>query len=135
MAHLVVVLGGCKHGPCTQKHDSSCSNLVLMQQPRHEAASHRHCCAYSCTPVTVSPPGAACRHCCSCPLTLLSLRQQINGTAMSCRSRDARGKCVYHTNVMMSVGTDVAVICLASLASDAQRRAVLAKLEEHHEVG
>ena len=53
---------------------------------------------------------------------------------VSCRSRDARGKCVYHTNVMMSVGTDVAVICLASLASDAQRRAVLAKLEEHHEV-
>ena len=62
-------------------------------------------------------------------------QQQLNDAAMSCRSRDARGKCVYHTNVMMSVGTDVAVICLASLASDAQRRAVLTKLEEHHEVG
>jgi hypothetical protein len=47
---------------------------------------------------------------------------------------DSRGVPIYHTNVMMSVGDGVAVICGDSLFREDERRQVLAKLAEHHEV-
>ncbi len=39
-------------------------------------------------------------------------------------TRDARGVAIYHTNVMMSVGTDLALIGLDSIPLPAERRAV-----------
>ena len=48
------------------------------------------------------------------------------------RSADARGAPIYHTNVMMAVGTTVAVACLASVRDDAERGRLKAALERHH---
>jgi hypothetical protein len=44
------------------------------------------------------------------------------------RSTDARGKPVYHTNVMMAVGTGVAVVCAESVADARERQHLLASL-------
>ncbi|MBW1744126.1 MAG: amidinotransferase [Deltaproteobacteria bacterium] len=41
-----------------------------------------------------------------------------------------RGKLIYHTNVMMSVGTDFAVICAESIKDDSERELVLKELRE-----
>jgi hypothetical protein len=49
-------------------------------------------------------------------------------------SSDGRGKSVYHTNVMMAVGTDVAVVCADSVADAKERQHLLAKLSATHEV-
>jgi hypothetical protein len=42
---------------------------------------------------------------------------------------DGRGVAIYHTNVMMSVGTKVAVACLEAIRDSAERRLVGARLE------
>lgn len=42
-------------------------------------------------------------------------------------SSDSRGKSVYHTNVMMAVGTDVAVVCAESVADDKERQHLLVR--------
>lgn len=48
---------------------------------------------------------------------------------------DAAGIPVYHTNVLMSIGTDFAVVCEESIAQAGQREAVRARLEATgHEV-
>eukprot|EP00878_Enallax_costatus_P019111 GHUV01020151.1.p1 GENE.GHUV01020151.1~~GHUV01020151.1.p1 ORF type:complete len:315 (+),score=100.35 GHUV01020151.1:472-1416(+) len=49
-------------------------------------------------------------------------------------SNDGRGKPVYHTNVMMAVGTDVAVVCADSVTDAKERQHLLAKLSSTHEV-
>lgn len=54
------------------------------------------------------------------------------GKVVAFHSGDGAGGTVYHTNVMMAVGTDVAVACLASVADPAQREALRAELERHH---
>ena len=41
---------------------------------------------------------------------------------------DARGVAIYHTNVMMSVGSAVAVVCLESIREPAERRTVQERL-------
>lgn len=42
---------------------------------------------------------------------------------------DARGQAIYHTNVMMCLGPDFAVVCLESLPDAAERAVVLAELQ------
>jgi len=49
-------------------------------------------------------------------------------------SVDKQGRGVYHTNVMMSVGTTVAVVCLDSLPNPTQRENLKQKLMKHHTV-
>jgi len=49
-------------------------------------------------------------------------------------SSDSNGGIVYHTNVMMAIGTTVAVICLESIADDKERRNLQAKLGATHEI-
>lgn len=41
------------------------------------------------------------------------------------RSTDVAGAPVYHTNVMMAVGTDVAVVCVESVKDDKERKHLL----------
>lgn len=43
---------------------------------------------------------------------------------------DRQGVPIYHTNVMMSVGTQLAVVCLESIALTDERQALQARLEE-----
>jgi hypothetical protein len=50
------------------------------------------------------------------------------------RSTDKEGFPVYHTNVMMAIGTDVAVVCLESVEDPAERKHLLSRLQKHHEV-
>jgi len=49
-------------------------------------------------------------------------------------SVDANGKPVYHTNVMMAVGTSVAVACLESIVDDAERKNFVSTLSKTHEI-
>ncbi|CAG9462849.1 unnamed protein product [Pedinophyceae sp. YPF-701] len=49
-------------------------------------------------------------------------------------STDQDGNPVYHTNVMMAVGTGVAVVCSESVADTAERENLLNHLGRHHEI-
>ena len=49
-------------------------------------------------------------------------------------SRDSEDKIVYHTNVMMAIGTDVAVVCSESVHDDKERQHLLARLSATHSV-
>jgi len=50
------------------------------------------------------------------------------------RAHDARGQPIYHTNVMMSVGTSMAVVCLESVDSIEEREALRKMLGISHEI-
>jgi hypothetical protein len=43
-------------------------------------------------------------------------------------AHDAAGRAVYHTNVVMSVGTRFAAVCTAAIGDETERRAVCARL-------
>lgn len=49
-------------------------------------------------------------------------------------STDAAENVVYHTNVMMAVGSDVAVVCTEAVPDDKERQHLLSSLRAHHEV-
>eukprot|EP00890_Picochlorum_soloecismus_P005996 jgi/Picsp_1/6398/NSC_03746-R1_amidinotransferase family protein len=49
-------------------------------------------------------------------------------------SSDGAGSPVYHTNVMMAIGTSVAVACLESIADDKERKHFVEKLSKTHEI-
>jgi hypothetical protein len=69
---------------------------------------------------------------CSSPRTDLDVlgefAQQLDYELMTFDALDASGAPVYHTNVLMAIGTAFAVVCAESLASAAHRTAVLSKL-------
>lgn len=46
------------------------------------------------------------------------------------RARDAAGRDVYHTNVLMGIGTDYALVCLDMIVEEARRRTVAERLRE-----
>ena len=50
------------------------------------------------------------------------------------RSTDLRSKSVYHTNVMMALGTGVAIVCAESVKDAGERRRLLSALRKTHEV-
>lgn len=54
---------------------------------------------------------------------------------MICRTHDKRDKAVYHTNVMLCVGTDVAIVCAEGVTDDSERKRLLASLGAHQTVG
>jgi hypothetical protein len=61
--------------------------------------------------------------------------QQMDYELMTFDAIDAGGRAVYHTNVLMAVGTRFAVLCSESIVDEARRAAVLAKLRATaHEV-
>ena len=61
--------------------------------------------------------------------------QRLEYELVAFEARDADGVPIYHTNVMMSVGEGFAVVCEAAIGTDAQRRAILRRLEQTgHEV-
>ncbi|MEP4038718.1 arginine deiminase-related protein [Pseudophaeobacter sp.] len=69
------------------------------------------------------------------PVLLERFCTHFNYEPMAFEARDAEGHEVYHSNVLMGIGTDFAMICL-SMISDPKRRAEIAtRLEETgHEV-
>ena len=50
------------------------------------------------------------------------------------RTVDPTGADVYHTNVMMAIGTDVAVVCAEAVPDERQRKHLLERLNRHHKV-
>ena len=61
--------------------------------------------------------------------------QRLDYEVIAFEAVDPDGEPIYHTNVMMNVGDDVAVICEESIHRDEQRTAVLQSLgQTGHEV-
>lgn len=61
--------------------------------------------------------------------------QQMDYEIMTFDAADRDGVPIYHTNVLMNVGEELAVICDEAITRDDQRAAVLAKLREtEHDV-
>ena len=54
--------------------------------------------------------------------------------AVTFTSTDVNHATVYHTNVMMAIGTSVAVACLESIVDDKERRNFVQKLSKTHEI-
>jgi hypothetical protein len=69
---------------------------------------------------------------CSSPRTDLDVlgefAQQLDYDLMTFDAVDASGAAVYHTNVLMAIGTGFAVVCAESIENAAHRAAVLGKL-------
>jgi len=69
---------------------------------------------------------------CSSPRTDLDVlgefAQQLDYELMTFDAEDAGGRAVYHTNVLMAIGTGFAVVCSESIVNEAHRAAVLSKL-------
>jgi hypothetical protein len=69
---------------------------------------------------------------CSSPRTDLDVlgefAQQLDYELMTFDAMDSGGRAIYHTNVLMAIGTGFAVICGDSIPNVAHRAAVLSKL-------
>jgi hypothetical protein len=69
---------------------------------------------------------------CSSPRTDLDVlgefAQQLDYELMTFDAVDAGGAAIYHTNVLMAIGTGFAVVCSESIVNDAHRTAVLSML-------
>ena len=69
---------------------------------------------------------------CSSPRTDLDVlgefAQQLDYELMTFDAVDAGAAAIYHTNVLMAIGTGFAVVCSESILNDAHRAAVLSKL-------
>ena len=64
------------------------------------------------------------------PVLLERFCTHFNYEPIAFQARDAQGRDIYHTNVLMGIGTDYALICL-SMITDSDRRATVAhRLEE-----
>ena len=62
------------------------------------------------------------------------VRQLNYKEAVTFTSSDPNGATVYHTNVMMAIGTSVAVACLESITDDKERKHFVSKLGKTHEI-
>jgi hypothetical protein len=49
-------------------------------------------------------------------------------------STDIQGRPIYHTNVMMSVGTSVAIVCLDSVEDPEEKQKLISTLKKSHEI-
>ena len=71
-------------------------------------------------------------YCCRSPRTsekvLAEFCSRMNYDAMLFDAVDAKGNAIYHTNVMMEVGTQVAVICLEAIRDEGERQMVVSRL-------
>jgi len=67
---------------------------------------------------------------------LLKEFEKITGyTTVSFTAHDTKGKEIYHTNVMMSVGSSFAIVCLESITDEVERNSVVESLNSTgHEI-
>ncbi len=68
------------------------------------------------------------------PVVLEQFCHHFNYSLVSFDSVTASGTAIYHTNVMMCVGTGYAVVCLKSVINSEQREQLRVTLAAHHEV-
>ncbi|RNC66073.1 citrulline utilization hydrolase CtlX [Proteiniphilum sp. X52] len=71
-------------------------------------------------------------YCCRSPRTsekvLADFCARLNYDAVVFNASDKNGNLIYHTNVMMAVGNQVAIACLESIKDDNERRKVVSRL-------
>jgi len=71
-------------------------------------------------------------YCCRSPRTsekvLAEFCSRMNYDAVLFNAVDAQGNAIYHTNVMMEVGTQVALICLETIRDEGEQRKVVSRL-------
>ncbi len=71
-------------------------------------------------------------YCCRSPRTsekvLADFCSRLNYDAVVFNATDKKGNLIYHTNVMMAVGTQVAIVCLESVTDKDERRKVVSRL-------
>ncbi|NNF17292.1 MAG: amidinotransferase [Gammaproteobacteria bacterium] len=60
--------------------------------------------------------------------------EHFNYQAVEFAATGPSGQAIYHTNVMMCVGTHFAIICAEAIADPGQRDQVLDELATHHEI-
>jgi hypothetical protein len=61
---------------------------------------------------------------------LAELGRALGYEAVTFRAVDRAGRPTYHTNVLLAIGTEFAAVCSAAIADPAERRAVVARLED-----
>ncbi len=54
--------------------------------------------------------------------------QRLDYEIVAFNATDSAGNAIYHTNVMMCIGTDLAVVCAEAICDESQRTAVLGQL-------
>jgi hypothetical protein len=60
---------------------------------------------------------------------------QLGYQPLAFRATDAQGQAIYHTNVMMCIGTGFAVLCLECIRNEGEQQAILASLRSTgHEI-
>ncbi|WP_299353414.1 citrulline utilization hydrolase CtlX [uncultured Shimia sp.] len=64
------------------------------------------------------------------PVLLERFCTHFNYEPIAFRARDAQGRDVYHTNVLMGIGTDYALVCLDMIIDPDRRRTVAERLEQ-----
>lgn len=71
-------------------------------------------------------------YCCRSPRTsekvLADFCSRLNYDAVAFNATDQKGNLIYHTNVMMAVGNQVAIISLESITDEDERRKVVSRL-------
>lgn len=71
-------------------------------------------------------------YCCRSPRTsekvLADFCARLNYDAVVFNATDKNGNLIYHTNVMMAVGNQVAIVCLESVKDDNERQKVVSRL-------
>jgi len=70
-----------------------------------------------------------CRSSRSDPAVMAEFSNLLNYTACWFNAQDADGRNIYHTNVMMSVGRTLAVVCLESIRDQSERNELIQLLE------
>lgn len=60
--------------------------------------------------------------------------EKLNYKPLYFTALDREGNEIYHTNVLLSIGTKTAVICSEIISDNAERNAVLRQLSAHHEI-
>jgi hypothetical protein len=72
-------------------------------------------------------------YCCESPRTnraaLAEFAKQLDYECIVFDAADARGQPIYHTNVLMAVGSRFAIVCLAAVADAAARETIVSRLE------
>ena len=68
-------------------------------------------------------------------LVLFDFSKQMNYTVVSFNASDSSGSSIYHTNVIMSLGENIAVLCEDAIKDNSERENVLSSLESsNHEI-
>ena len=64
------------------------------------------------------------------PAPLVELSRTLGYEAITFRAVDRAGRPIYHTNVLLAIGTRFAAVCTAAIADPGERRAVVTRLED-----